>query len=507
MVVASHPLDPALLSTFLTVLDHGRISGSAKVLHLSQPAVTAQIRKLEQALGATLFVRSVHGVTPTEAGLRLASYARSVQKLLDEAVEELSSLEEQSGPLVVAASTTIAAHVLPPLFAQFRAVERRVPLRLYVGNTEEVVNEVRAGRVPLGLVEGTARAAGVRLEPFIADEIVPIVGREGHVFVLATSVISSMFRSSGVRRGRERVRSSSEPCVVPDFVVAQCEVSTSNSVARRRSWVVRRSVLVWLSFRAGPRALTWPRGWFAWSRVSTSSCDGRFPGRCPPGPCPARSRASTPSRSAHRRLERALAGARPHSNQSARRPLSLPGLSHDSSDVDAGPIRHDLAALDSQGLPVEQGIDHRSAPAFQKSSYRAARDPHPLACLFLGERIEFHESQGLELVQGEGLLLELRHRYSPRLEVRGCRRMANGAWLEGARHRDVYAVDRSAEGRGWRTRNGSFHEMRRVSRGIRWGQGRWPVGAGQCAMSPGRSPPGRGPALRPRACVMCVCTL
>jgi DNA-binding transcriptional LysR family regulator len=209
MVVASHPLDPALLSTFLTVLDHGRISGSAKVLHLSQPAVTAQIRKLEQALGAALFVRSVHGVTPTEAGLRLASYARSVQKLLDEAVEELSSLEEQSGPLVVAASTTIAAHVLPPLFAQFRAVERRVPLRLYVGNTEEVVNEVRAGRVPLGLVEGTARAAGVRLEPFIADEIVPIVGREarfrvGHVRDLEHVPILWREAGSGTRAVVER---------------------------------------------------------------------------------------------------------------------------------------------------------------------------------------------------------------------------------------------------------------------------------------------------------------
>ena len=171
-------LDSVLLTTFLCVLDAGRISAAAKVLHLSQPAVTAQVRKLEDALGAPLFVRSVHGVTPTEAGLRLAGYARSVRKLLDEALAEVAGLEEQVGPLVIAASTTIAAHLLPPLLAQFRAAHRGVPLRIQVGNSEGVVNEVRAGRVPLGLVEGHARASGVRLEPFVDDEIVPIVGRD-----------------------------------------------------------------------------------------------------------------------------------------------------------------------------------------------------------------------------------------------------------------------------------------------------------------------------------------
>ncbi len=178
MAIAPPALDLALLSTFLGVLASGRISVAAKTLHLSQPAVTAQIRKLEDALGAALFVRSVHGVTPTDAGLRLAKHARAIQRLIEEAVAEVAGVEEQRGPLVLAASTTIAAHVLPPLLAQFRAAERGVPFDMHVGNTEQVVEEVRAGRIPLGLVEGHARAQGVRLEPFIDDEIVPIVGRD-----------------------------------------------------------------------------------------------------------------------------------------------------------------------------------------------------------------------------------------------------------------------------------------------------------------------------------------
>jgi DNA-binding transcriptional LysR family regulator len=176
--MAARELDPALLPTFLAVLDAGRISAAAKALHLSQPAVTAQVRKLEDALGTALFVRSVHGVTPTEAGLRLAEHARAMRRLLDEARADVAGTPERLGPLVLAASTTIAAHVLPPILARFRDAHRGVELRVRLGNTEQVVEDVKSARAPLGLVEGHARAAGIRLEPFVDDEIIAIVGRD-----------------------------------------------------------------------------------------------------------------------------------------------------------------------------------------------------------------------------------------------------------------------------------------------------------------------------------------
>jgi DNA-binding transcriptional LysR family regulator len=169
--------DPALLPTFLAVVDTGRISAAARVLALSQPAVTAQIRRLEDAVGAPLFVRSVRGVVPTAAGERLAGYARSVRDLLEEAAASVSGPDEPSDELVLTASTTIAAHVLPQVLAGFRRAHPGVALRLEVGNTEAVLASVTAGRVPLGLVEGLTRAAGVRLAPFVDDEIVAVVGR------------------------------------------------------------------------------------------------------------------------------------------------------------------------------------------------------------------------------------------------------------------------------------------------------------------------------------------
>ena len=78
------PIDPSLLPTFLDVLRHRGIGAAARATHMSQPAVTARIRRLEDTLGVPLLLRSRTGITPTAAGERLADYARAVQRLLDE---------------------------------------------------------------------------------------------------------------------------------------------------------------------------------------------------------------------------------------------------------------------------------------------------------------------------------------------------------------------------------------------------------------------------------------
>jgi DNA-binding transcriptional LysR family regulator len=175
--MSARELEPQLLSTFLAVLEAGRISAAARTLHLSQPAVTAQIRRLEETVGTALFVRSVHGVAPTDAGLRLAQTARAIRQALAEALDGLVGADAAS-ELLIGASTTVAAHVLPALLAGYRAAHRGVHLQVRVGNTEQVVTDVRAGRVPFAIVEGHARAAGVRLEPYIDDELVAVVGRD-----------------------------------------------------------------------------------------------------------------------------------------------------------------------------------------------------------------------------------------------------------------------------------------------------------------------------------------
>ena len=167
-------LNSSLFQTFLAVADAGQISKAARRLHLSQPAVTGQIRRLEADLDATLFIRSAHGVDLTPRGVRLRKRLQGVFTELEQIVRELDQTREETGIVNLAASTTIARHFVPQIFVRFRRYHPSAGLRLVVGNTEEVLEQVREHRVGLGLVEGHERGSGVRLEQFMADEIVPV---------------------------------------------------------------------------------------------------------------------------------------------------------------------------------------------------------------------------------------------------------------------------------------------------------------------------------------------
>jgi DNA-binding transcriptional LysR family regulator len=167
-------LDPRKLETFRVVAQTRKISAAAKLLHLSQPAVTAQIRALEEECGRALLLRTSKGVTPNDWGLRLLDAARQVHDVLGAVESAFEGAPERGGEVVLGASMTTAAYVVPPLVAGFRAVHGRVPFRLQVGNTERVLEWVAEERVPLGLVEGRTRSSRVHLERYLEDELVPV---------------------------------------------------------------------------------------------------------------------------------------------------------------------------------------------------------------------------------------------------------------------------------------------------------------------------------------------
>jgi LysR family transcriptional regulator, transcriptional activator of the cysJI operon len=169
-------IEPGLLTTFIAVADRKSVSGAAEVMHLSQPAVTAQIKKLEDGLGASLFLRSVQGMRLTSKGAQLYSYARDIARLLAEAQSAVAEGNEPVGRLKMAASTTIASYVLPEALTAFCRTYPRIELELAVGNTEEVLQRVRDGLYPVGLVEGLPHAPQLRLKPFVEDELVLIRG-------------------------------------------------------------------------------------------------------------------------------------------------------------------------------------------------------------------------------------------------------------------------------------------------------------------------------------------
>jgi DNA-binding transcriptional LysR family regulator len=173
-------IDPRKLETFRVVVHTRKISSAAKLLHLSQPAVTAQIRALEEECGRALLVRTSRGVTPNAWGLRLLEAAKQVHDVLGAAETALAEDPAAGGKVVVGASMTTAAYVVPALAAAYRAIHGPAPVQLQVGNTAHVLDWVADGRVPLGLVEGALRSPRVLLQRYLEDELVAVAASGAH---------------------------------------------------------------------------------------------------------------------------------------------------------------------------------------------------------------------------------------------------------------------------------------------------------------------------------------
>lgn len=161
------------LRVFRSVCDHLSFRRAAEELHLSQPAVTQQIKALEDELSTRLLDRTGGRVVLTPAGRLLKKRATEVAELIALTQEELASLSgEHSGLLRAGASTSIAQYVLPRMLGCFQREHPRVKLQIRSGNTEQVVEWLIDGQITIGLIEGPALRKDVRVEPFMEDELV-----------------------------------------------------------------------------------------------------------------------------------------------------------------------------------------------------------------------------------------------------------------------------------------------------------------------------------------------
>ena len=166
------------LKVFRAVAEHLNFHKAAEHLFLTQPAVTLQIKALEDDLGVRLFDRAAGRISLTGQGEVLLGYARKIATLVAEAEQELGAGDGNvSGELSLGVSTTIAQYVLPRLLVAFLAEQPHVEFSLHSGNTSEIVQLLLSGKVSIGLIEGPARDRGVHVEPFMEDELVLIAPR------------------------------------------------------------------------------------------------------------------------------------------------------------------------------------------------------------------------------------------------------------------------------------------------------------------------------------------
>jgi DNA-binding transcriptional LysR family regulator len=164
------------LHVFYTVARLLSFTKAAETLHMTQPAVTFQVRQLEEYFNTRLFDRTHNRISLTEAGQRVYEYAERIFQLYNEmenSVRELTG--DISGVLILGASTTIAEYLLPALLGDFKAKYPDVNLRLKVSNTDGIVSMVEHNVIDLGVVEAPVTNKNLAVDICRTDRLVAIV--------------------------------------------------------------------------------------------------------------------------------------------------------------------------------------------------------------------------------------------------------------------------------------------------------------------------------------------
>jgi DNA-binding transcriptional LysR family regulator len=184
-------LDLAELRAFCAAVDLGSLGRAARLLRVSQPALSKRMRTMEAVVGTPLVERSPRGIAPTPAGEKLYVEAR---KLLAqaEAVDDLvRGLSGEEAPVRLAASHTIAEFVLPgPLVDFERRRDRHLSVELMVANSIVVRELVRDGRADFGIaaVDKLARGVGALSETHFCDDEVILAVPEAHPWAARDTV-------------------------------------------------------------------------------------------------------------------------------------------------------------------------------------------------------------------------------------------------------------------------------------------------------------------------------
>src|SRR2546423_3248139 len=159
------------LQVFHAVATHLSFTRAAEALFMTQPAVTFQIKQLEEQFNTRLFDRSQGRIALTAAGALALEYAERILALsaeLDTRMKELSG--QLAGPLLIGASMTIGEYVLPQLIGKFKARFPAVVPTLFVGNSEAVQERVAERPPDLGFIEGDSHLGPLPNEVVCDDE-------------------------------------------------------------------------------------------------------------------------------------------------------------------------------------------------------------------------------------------------------------------------------------------------------------------------------------------------
>lgn len=181
-------VDVQKIQTFLYAAETSSLSEAAKQLHLTQPAVSHQIKSLERELGVTLFTRNNTGLKITEAGELLLPWARRLLHDMNDLKDMMQSTQEVvGGELRIMCSTSVGKYLLPQLTARFCLRYPKIKVRILACGAERTVLKLLEGEAHLGVISMEANDKGVESQEFFHDAI-HLVVPSNHRWVTRSSI-------------------------------------------------------------------------------------------------------------------------------------------------------------------------------------------------------------------------------------------------------------------------------------------------------------------------------
>jgi DNA-binding transcriptional LysR family regulator len=164
------------LRAFISIAELGTFTAGAQRVHVTQAAISMQIRQLENELGAKLFIRAPRRVMLTEAGEQLLQRARQILRDHDAAVDEIAELAgaERGRLRVGSASAMVTTDVLPKLLKDLRKQHAGAEVTVASGTSEALVQQILAGELDAAFVSLPVEARGINTERLSQDQLVAV---------------------------------------------------------------------------------------------------------------------------------------------------------------------------------------------------------------------------------------------------------------------------------------------------------------------------------------------
>lgn len=186
-------MDFDYLTTFVEIVKLGSFSRAGQKLFRSQPAVSAQIRQLEQAYGQKLFDRVGKSVKLTAAGEVLFTYAKRLIALNDESLRAVADLSlSTQGTLNIGANEATCLYLLPELFAEYHRRYPGVQISIYRNFSRKVIEKIEDGSIDVGIVTLPVKSPSLRVHPIFHDRLMLIVAASNPLAKLKSVTLSEI---------------------------------------------------------------------------------------------------------------------------------------------------------------------------------------------------------------------------------------------------------------------------------------------------------------------------